>query len=87
MKIPGKVVNGVVVLQGGQRLPEGALVTVSYEKPLIRASTRKPKRVRFPLVRSKRPGSLNLTNDRIAELLQEEDIASFQRFFPRAETD
>ena len=33
------------------------------------------RRVKFPLVRSKRPGSVRLTADRIAELLEEDDDA------------
>jgi hypothetical protein len=34
MEIPGRVHNGVVVLQGGPALPEGAAVTVCYPVPV-----------------------------------------------------
>jgi hypothetical protein len=79
MVVPGRVQNGVVVLKGGISLPEGAEVTVSCqtapEKPA------KGKRVRFPLVHSEHPGTLDLTNERIAEILDEEDVAHYSKFF------
>src|SRR5438128_2574327 len=76
--IPGRVRNGVVVLNGGVRLPEGAAVTVVPRKsPIIRVATRQ-RRVEFPLVRSKHSGTLHLTNQRIAEILEEEDVASLR---------
>jgi hypothetical protein len=81
MKIPGHMANGVVVLDGGVTLPEGTIVTVSCAvgpKP-----PGKKRRVVLPLVKSKRPGSLPLTNERIAELLEQEDVASFAGFFKR----
>lgn len=34
------------------------------------------RRVKFPLVRSKRPGSIRLTADRIAELLNEDEASA-----------
>ena len=78
MTIPGRVHDGVVVLEGGSRLPEGAVVTVVYEsEPADR--TRERHRVQVPLVRSKHPGTLNLTNQRIAEILDEEDAAAAGR--------
>jgi hypothetical protein len=33
-----------------------------------------------PLVRTGKPGSLKLTNDRIAQILQEEDIGNFGKY-------
>jgi hypothetical protein len=83
MKLPGRVHNGVVILEGKLILPEGARVTVSYEKARIRPAPGQRKRVQLPLIRSKRPGTLNLTNERIAEILQEEDIAAFRKSFRR----
>lgn len=78
MEIPGRVQNGVVVLENGAVLPEGTPVTVSCP---VRAShkPRKRKRVKLPLVESKRPGSLRLTNKRIAEIFEKEDLASFRK--------
>ena len=70
MTIKGRVQRGVVILQGGVTLPEGTEVTVSCEPALIE----KPKQVRrveFPLVRSKHPGTLQLTSERVAELLDD----------------
>jgi hypothetical protein len=81
MKIAGHVANGVVVLDGGATLPEGTPVTVS--RVLAGKPPRKKRRVVLPLVKSKRPGSLPLTNERIAQLLEEEDVANFARFFKR----
>jgi hypothetical protein len=74
--IPGRVKNGVVVLQGGTRLPEGAAVTVVPGKsPVIRVAKRQ-RRVVFPLVPSKKPGSIRLTGEQIAEILLEQDVSS-----------
>lgn len=75
MTIPGRIQNGVVVLEGGVRLPEGTLVSVSlfeseHEPP------RQKKRLVLPLVASRAPGSLELTGERVAEILDEGDVPS-----------
>jgi hypothetical protein len=76
MQIRGVVHNGVVVLDGETQLPEGAVVSVSYpiSPPGLPSSSRQ--RVQLPLVPSDRPGSLHLTADRIAEFLDDDDVAS-----------
>lgn len=75
MELNGFVQNGVIVLTGGASLPEGTPVTVSCG---VDATTpqREKKRVQVPLVRTGKPGSMNLNNDRIAEIFNEEDVAS-----------
>jgi len=75
MELNGYVQNGVIVLTGGAALPEGTPVTVTCG---VDATTLQPekKRVQVPLVRTGRPGSMNLNNDRIAEIFNEEDVAS-----------
>lgn len=76
MEIRGRVHNGVVVLEGELSLPEGAVVVVSY---LASAPTQRPdspQRVRLPLVRSDRPGGRMLTADRVAELLEDDDVSA-----------
>ncbi len=79
MELHGHVENGVVVLDGNVALPEGAAVTVTpHSGPVIRVS-KNEKRVEFPLVRSTAPGSLQLTNQRIAEILDEEDVEAARR--------
>ena len=75
MKLRGRVHNGFVVLEGGTTLPEGTRVTVACDATPASKARRKKKRVQFPLVRSKHPGTLHLTNERIAEILDEEDAA------------
>jgi hypothetical protein len=75
MVIKGRVRNGVVVLESGSGLPEGAEVAVSYPLPVPSAPSSERKRVQFPLIRSAQPGSVQLTNERIAELLDIEDAA------------
>jgi hypothetical protein len=72
MEIRGHVRNGVIVLDGNPNLPEGAAVTVSY--PALPAASPAPerKRVPFPLVRSTQPGSVHLTNERLAEILDDQ---------------
>jgi hypothetical protein len=74
--IPGRVRKGVVVLEKGATLPEGAAVTVVPSKtPVIRVAPRQ-RRVAFPLVPSSKPGSIRLTGERIAEILLEQDVSS-----------
>ena len=75
MTIKGRVQNGVIVLEGGATLPEGAEVIVSCKVE----SSKQPamgKRIEFPLVHSKHPGTLRLTGQRVAELLEEVDVSS-----------
>ena len=76
MEIRGVVQNGVVVLEGELQLPEGAVVSVSYpiSPPAVSPDSRQ--RVQLPLVPSDRPGSLDLTADRIAEFLDDDDVSS-----------
>jgi hypothetical protein len=79
MQIPGRVQNGVVVLEGGAVLPEGAAVTVSYDPASLANSQRKGQRVQFPLVHTDQPCRVHLTNERIAEILDEEDSARYRQ--------
>ena len=74
MKIPATVRNGKVVLDTDVQLPEGARVIV--EVGLNPNGARPVAEVQFPLVRSKFPGSLNLSNQQIAELMDDEDISA-----------
>jgi hypothetical protein len=77
MEIPGHVHNGVVVLEGGVSLPEGTAVVVSCAAlPKKQAAAGSRRRVQLPLVRSDRPGSRTMTADRVAELLEEEDVSA-----------
>jgi hypothetical protein len=76
MTIPGRVQNGVVVLQGGPALPEGAAVSVSYPAPADSAPVRAKKRIQVPLVKTGRPGSVHLTGERIAEILDQDDATA-----------
>jgi ribosomal protein L13 len=77
MEMPGHVHNGVVVLDGGASLPEGAAVRVVCG-PKIRVSGKR-RRAQLPLVKTGRPGSVALTNARIAEILGEQDIEDRKR--------
>jgi hypothetical protein len=75
MEIPGRVPNGVVVLEGALALPEGAQVTVSYHAPMGAGSEAQKRRIEMPLVRTGQPGTVKLTAQRIAEILDEEDAS------------
>lgn len=76
MDISGHIQNGVVVLDSPVTLAEGTAVTVTVRsEPRIHVVPRR-KRVSFPLVSSNAPGSVHLTNQQIAEILDEEDAAS-----------
>lgn len=74
MEIQRHVQNGVVVFDNGLKLPEGAAVTVTLSTaPVIHVSSIR-ERVQLPLVKSDQSGMLELTNDRIAEILEAEDV-------------
>ncbi len=75
MVVLGRVQNGVVVLEGDSALPEGAVVTISYGEPPGKLATAGRPRIEVPLVHTDQPGSLNLTGERIAEILDKEDAA------------
>jgi len=77
--VQGHVRNGVVVLDSGPALPDGLAVTVSFQTPVEVQPAPEKQRVQLPLVRTGEPGSLHLTNARIAEIFDEEDVASARR--------
>ena len=79
MDISGHVQNGVVVLDGGATLAEGTRVVVSQLSRDDQAPRPEKKRIELPLVASGEPGSIHLTNERIQEILDEEDIESLKR--------
>ena len=69
MEISGRVQNGVVVLDGEASLPDGASVIVTYHpSPVIRFA-KNPVPVVLPIFYSDEPGTIDLTNDRIATSL------------------
>jgi len=76
MEIRGRVHNGVVVLEGALPLPEGAMVTVSYPVSSPTEPLDSHRRVSLPLVPSDRPGSRRLTAERLAELLEDDDVSA-----------
>ena len=84
MVIRGRVHNGVVVLEGQAALPEGAGVTVSYPALLAPKSADQP-RIEVSLVRTGEPGSVALTNARIAEILDDEDASPRRERVARAD--
>jgi hypothetical protein len=73
----------VVIFESSAALPEGTPVTVvSCIEPAIRVA-KKRRRVVLPLVKTGRPGSLRLTGERIAQILEEDDLASFRKSLRR----
>ena len=72
MEIQGEVRNGVVVLDSGYTIPEGTSVVVSIPP---QHTEKRRKRIELPLVPSDQPGSVNLTAQRVAELLEQEDAS------------
>jgi hypothetical protein len=74
MQIPGHVQNGVVVLDGGATLAEGTRVVVSQLSRADQEPQPENKTVELPIVSSGEPGSIHLTNERIREILDEEDL-------------
>lgn len=76
MDIDGLVQNGVVVFPKGESLPEGMRVTVSCSLPSSKNVGKAKLRISLPLVPSAHPGTLQLTAERVAELLEEADVSS-----------
>ncbi len=74
MNISGRVQNGVVIPEGNASLPEGALVCISLLSP-PRTENAGKQRLQLPLVVSDRPGTVQLTNSTIAEIMDDEDAA------------
>jgi hypothetical protein len=72
MVIYGRVLNGVVVLEGGFTLPEGLQVSISYPPAPSVETPQQKRRVNLPLVASRSPGALQLTAERVAVLLDED---------------
>ncbi len=79
MIVVGHVANGVVVLDGDATLPEGARVIVSELSHVeyVGQSAKPP--ADLPLVSGGEPGSVRMTNQRIYEILDEEDIAGMKQ--------
>ena len=75
MVIPGRIRNGVVILESESALPEGAAVIVTYPAPPQGKPPTQKRRIEVPLVRTGQPGSVPLTGARIAEILDEEDAS------------
>jgi len=75
MEIPGRVHNGVVILEGGPPLPEGAPVIVCYPAPGEAKPAMEKRRIEVPLVRTGQPGTVQLSGERIAQILDDEDAA------------
>jgi hypothetical protein len=76
MEIRGRVHNGLVVPERELPLPEGALVTVVFPVPPRTTPPDSGRRVRLPMVRSDHPGSLQLDAERVAELMDDDDVSS-----------
>lgn len=76
MAIPGRVENGVVILEGGTALPEGVAVSISFPAFVKNEPAGQERRIQVPLVRTGRPGSVNLSGEQIAEIVDEEDAPS-----------
>jgi hypothetical protein len=66
----GIVRNGIITLDTGLVLPEGTRVRIEVVGP---TGTSPNQRVMFPLVPSENPGSVHVTNEMIAEILDDED--------------
>lgn len=81
MKFHGRIQNGVVELDGNPTLPEGVAVTVLIPTLASPISSQLPQTEivcepgTLPYVRGGSPGTWQLTNDMIAQVLEEEDLA------------
>jgi hypothetical protein len=73
MEMAGHVHNGIVVLDGGTPPPEGAPVRVVCDPPAP-TSPRRP--VVLPIFDYDGPPDIDLTNERIADILDREDASA-----------
>lgn len=71
MELTGRVHAGTIIFDSDPALPEGAEVRVVY--PVVSNDHNGTQRVQLPLVSSLQPASVNLTNQRIAEIMDAED--------------
>lgn len=76
METFGHIQNGVVVFDG-PALPEGTAVTVALRSVDTEVVAVPKLRVDFPLVRSRNPGSVKLTCEAVAAILETDDIVAF----------
>ena len=75
MNLLGRVENGVIVLDVPVPLPEGARVSVSFPaKPPRPATARRP--VALPIFDYDGPPDIDLTNERIAEIIDRDDASA-----------
>ena len=78
MQTLGHIHNGVVILDGGISLPEGTRVSVSVLPTALAAPEIECVPGKLPLVRSAAAGSVDLTNERIYEILDAEDVQALK---------
>jgi hypothetical protein len=74
----GQIQNGVVILDQGIGFPEGTRVAVSPLPVAVVEPRIECIPGQLPLVHGGVPGSLNLTNERIAEIFEQEDIEAMK---------
>lgn len=73
MQIRGHIHDGLVVLDRDPGLPNGTEVSVSLPMGM---DAKIRQRVTFPLIPGKSPSSVDLTNERIAEIMDDDDASS-----------
>jgi len=84
MELHGHIQNGVVKLDGNPILPEGAAVTVLIAPLISSVQSSLPETEivcepgKLPYVRGGIPGTLHLTNEIIAQVFEEEDLAKLK---------
>jgi len=76
MELRGRVHNGVILPEDSGALPEGACVRIVIDLGPRHDEEPRGKRISLPLVRSEHPGSLRLTGEDLARILEEDDLAS-----------
>lgn len=76
IEIPGRVKNGVVVLERPGTLPEGARVSVSYFSAPSGGAAADQQPVVLPIFDYDGPPDIDLTNERIAEIVDRDDASA-----------
>jgi len=75
MNVAGRIQNGVVVFDGPSPFPDGTAVVVT----VLQSGVIVQKPGQLPFVSGGVPGSVHLTNEIIAKILEEEDLLMIAR--------
>jgi hypothetical protein len=75
MELTGHIENGTIIIDTGSMPPDGSRIEIHVleaHPPQLNKSAKQ--RIQFPLINSRDPGTIHLTNEQIARIFDEEDL-------------